>query len=158
MPSRETTDATTTANKTCSVSLAEADRCNAICEETSQTDKGTVVETPNGGTTGQEEKLKEMDVAANDSHSQSRVGNNSPKEGEATSQPTKLESSSKERPRSDSQESNSKRSKGDKPSTRRPAPDAGNGNKASHSSSSVYKKVWPATHFNVPLDMYFSRS
>ncbi|KAK1698344.1 hypothetical protein QYE76_015041 [Lolium multiflorum] len=141
MPSRETTDATTTANKTCSVSLAEADRCNAICEETSQTDKGTVVETPNGGTTGQEEKLKEMDVAANDSHSQSRVGNNSPKEGEATSQPTKLESSSKERPRSDSQESNSKRSKGDKPSTRRPAPDAGNGNKASHSSSSVYKKV-----------------
>ncbi|KAM0905687.1 hypothetical protein ACQ4PT_017269 [Festuca glaucescens] len=140
IPIGETTDAITTANKTCSVNLAEADRCNAVCEETSQADKGAVVETPDGGTAGHVEKLKEIDVAANGSHSQSRDGNNPPKEGEATSQPTKLESSSKERSRNDSQESNSKRSKGDKPSTR-PAPDPGNGNKASHSSSSVYKKV-----------------
>uniref|UniRef100_A0ACD5TYX2 Uncharacterized protein n=1 Tax=Avena sativa TaxID=4498 RepID=A0ACD5TYX2_AVESA len=136
IPSGEVTDATT-ANKTCSMNLAEADRCNVPQEETSQTDKGTVV--PDGGTTGHLDNLKEMDVAVDDSRSRSRHGNNSPKEGEATSQPMKLESS-KEKSRSDSQESNSKRSKGDKSSTH-PAPDPGNNSKASNSSSSVYKKV-----------------
>uniref|UniRef100_A0ACD5T6P6 Uncharacterized protein n=1 Tax=Avena sativa TaxID=4498 RepID=A0ACD5T6P6_AVESA len=136
--SGETTDART-ANKTCSVNLAETDRCNVLREETSQTDKGTVVETPDGGTTGHVDNLKEMDVAVNDSRSRSRHWNNSPKEGEATSQPMKLESS-KEKSRSDSQESNSKRSKGDKSSTH-PAPDPGSNSKVSNSSSSVYKKV-----------------
>jgi hypothetical protein len=127
---------TTTASKTCSGNLAEAERCNVLREETSQTDKGTVVETPDGGPL---ENSKGMDIAANDLHDQSCHGNRSLEEGEATSQPTKLESSSKDKSRSDSQESNSKRSKGDKSSTH-PTHDPGNNN-VSHSSGSVYKKV-----------------
>jgi hypothetical protein len=127
---------TTTANKTCSENLAEAERCNVLREETSQTDKGTVVEIHDGGHL---ENSKGMDIAANDLHDQSCHGNRSLEEGEATSQPTKLESSSKDKSRSDSQESNSKRSKGDKSSTH-PTPDPGSNN-VSHSSGSVYKKV-----------------
>ncbi|CAM0953480.1 unnamed protein product [Alopecurus aequalis] len=133
VPSGEATGA----NETSSANLAEADGHDVACEETSQTDKGTVVETPDP------EKSKGMDVATSDSHNQSRHGNSLPQEGEATSQPVKLEpSSSKEKSRSDSQESKSKRSRGDSKSSTHPAaPDPGSNKDASHSSSSVYKKV-----------------
>lgn len=126
---------TTTSTKTSPVNLAEAGRYNVLREETSQTDKGTIAEMPDAGHL---ENSKGMDIATNDVRDQSCHGNKSPKEGEATSQPKKLESSSKEKSCSDSQESNSKCSKGDKSSTRPEAPDPGKSNNA---SSSVYKKV-----------------
>ncbi|CAM0952441.1 unnamed protein product [Alopecurus aequalis] len=133
IPSGEATGA----NETSSANLAEADGHDVACEETSQTDKGAVVETPDP------EKPKGMNVATSDSHNQSRHGNSLPQEGEATRQPVKLEpSSSKEKSRSDSQESKSKRSKGgSKSSTHPAAPDPGSNKDAPNSSSSVYKKV-----------------